>query len=245
MVAVPLQQKAEPIVMTLTRAATARNAGFEPLAEAIRSFPAQDPESHARAFCRDRPQFTPQSALEGARVLLLDRLLEDTTLIIVLRDWLWERAWIKSSSLPQVDGPDPLALDGRLKELPKARLDPVTRAIASGTARAELFADADAELEYEQVVRVIAQHAGFTTGGSQPGPWIAALCRSAWRSRLAMRVKAIIMLDVAKTARPSDCRFSNTCSHCSDTCPRLWSNDTGYKPTAGADSEPQHAHAPT
>ena len=78
-----------------TRAHKARNAGLEPLANALLANPALEPLAEAEAFVRlekgeDGSDFsTPQACLDGARDILAERWAEDSTLVSPLREWLW------------------------------------------------------------------------------------------------------------------------------------------------------------
>ncbi|MDE2323756.1 MAG: RNA-binding transcriptional accessory protein, partial [Betaproteobacteria bacterium] len=78
-----------------TRAHKARNAGLEPLANALLANPALEPLAEAEAFVRlekgeDGSDFsTPQACLDGARDILAERWAEDSTLVSRLREWLW------------------------------------------------------------------------------------------------------------------------------------------------------------
>ncbi|HYT40561.1 MAG TPA: Tex-like N-terminal domain-containing protein, partial [Acidimicrobiia bacterium] len=73
-----------------TKAQIAREAGLEPLAEALLGDPMLDPKATAAAFVdADRGVADAGAALEGARAILTERFAEDADLIGALRERLW------------------------------------------------------------------------------------------------------------------------------------------------------------
>jgi uncharacterized protein len=75
-----------------TKAQIAREAGLEPLADALLADPTQDPQQAASAFVDpERGVADPGAALEGARAILVERFAEDADLIGELRERMWSR----------------------------------------------------------------------------------------------------------------------------------------------------------
>src|SRR5712671_5242900 len=76
-----------------TKAQIAREAGLEPLAEALLARPDQSPEQLARRFVEaSKGVADSTAALEGARAILVERFTEDATLIGTLREEVWSAA---------------------------------------------------------------------------------------------------------------------------------------------------------
>jgi uncharacterized protein len=70
----------------------AREAGLEPLAEALLARPDQNPEQVARRYVEpSKGVGDSTAALEGARAILVERFTEDATLIGTLREGVWAR----------------------------------------------------------------------------------------------------------------------------------------------------------
>src|SRR6266513_4842456 len=70
-----------------TKAQMAREAGLEPLAEALLARPDQYPEQVARRYVDPNKAVSDATAaLEGARAILIERFTEDATLIGTLRE---------------------------------------------------------------------------------------------------------------------------------------------------------------
>src|SRR5499433_722964 len=80
-----------------TRAQIAREAGLEPLSEALLSRPDQNPEQVARRYVEPtKGVIDSTTALEGARAILVERFTEDATLIGTLREEVWSRGLLCS-----------------------------------------------------------------------------------------------------------------------------------------------------
>src|SRR5271169_1985237 len=70
-----------------TKAQIAREAGLEPLAEALLATPDQTPEQLARRYVdASKGVIDPTAALEGARAILIELFTEDATLVGTLRE---------------------------------------------------------------------------------------------------------------------------------------------------------------
>ncbi len=80
-----------------TKAQIAREAGLEPLADAILEDPGKDPANLASAHVApERGVDDAATALEGARQILMERFAEDPTLVGELRELLWNQAHLRS-----------------------------------------------------------------------------------------------------------------------------------------------------
>jgi len=76
-----------------TRAMIAREAGLEPLADAILADPSQNPEELAAAYLNAEHNInTAKDALDGAKQILMERFAENADLLTRLRTWLWQHA---------------------------------------------------------------------------------------------------------------------------------------------------------
>jgi len=81
-----------------TKAMIAREAGLEPLAEALLGDPLRVPEEAALAYV-DADKGVPdvKAALEGARHILMEKFSEDAELLGQLREYLWDNGILKST----------------------------------------------------------------------------------------------------------------------------------------------------
>ena len=75
-----------------TKAQIAREAGLEPLADALLADPSLDPQAAAAAFVdAEKGVADAAAALDGARAILVERFAEDADLIGELREQMWTR----------------------------------------------------------------------------------------------------------------------------------------------------------
>ncbi|AWN40955.1 Tex family protein [Methylobacterium durans] len=81
-----------------TKAQLAREAGLEPLAEALLARPEQVPEAAAKPFVdAGKGIADTEAALEGARSILIERFSEEPELVGSLRETTWQRGRLGSS----------------------------------------------------------------------------------------------------------------------------------------------------
>src|SRR5262247_3061145 len=71
-----------------TKAQIAREAGLEPLADALLGDPTLDPQAAASAYVNEAVA-DEAAALDGARAILVERFAEDADLIGALRERMW------------------------------------------------------------------------------------------------------------------------------------------------------------
>ncbi len=80
-----------------TRAQVAREAGLEPLTDALLGNPTLDPHKEAAKFIAgEKGVADEKAALDGARAILIERLGEDAMLVGTLREWLWATGIVAS-----------------------------------------------------------------------------------------------------------------------------------------------------
>ncbi|WP_225873760.1 Tex family protein [Zafaria cholistanensis] len=194
-----------------TRAQIAREAGLEPLAEALLANPSLDPEAAAAGYLGDGVA-TAADALAGARAILIERAGQDAALVSDLRERLWTRGRIRSlatGAVPAEAGPGGTGKSGDasrfsdyadfvqpLNSLPSHRLLALLRGEREGELSLEV-AEADprdpdavdtARAGYEAAV---ARSLGITAPlEAQAGKWLSQTVRLAWRGRLLARLEA-------------------------------------------------------
>jgi uncharacterized protein len=105
--AAPTKQELEDLYLPYkpkrrTKGQIAREAGLEPLADALFANPALDPAAEALAYLKPAGSVegadfsTPQAVLDGVRDILSERWAEDAALVQGLREWLWEEGQLQS-----------------------------------------------------------------------------------------------------------------------------------------------------
>ncbi|SDX21081.1 Tex family protein [Thiocapsa roseopersicina] len=176
-----------------TKAQIAREAGLEPLADALLADPSALPESRAASYV-DSPKGVEDiaAALEGARQILMERFAEDPELTGRLRDHLWQQGILVSKVMPGKEEEGNKFSDYFDYREPLARI-PSHRALAlfrgrnQGVLHLELLAgegdDPDA------VCRgLIASRFGVRQAGRPGDDWLIETVRKTWRIKLLTRL---------------------------------------------------------
>ncbi|MFB1487033.1 MULTISPECIES: Tex family protein [unclassified Thiocapsa] len=176
-----------------TKAQIAREAGLEPLADALLADPSPLPESHAASYVDSTKGVDDiAAALEGARQILMERFAEDPELTGRLRDHLWEKGILVAKVMPGKEDEGNKFSDYFDYREPLARI-PSHRALAlfrgrnQGVLHLELLAgegdDPDA------VCRgLIASRFGVRQAGRPADDWLIETVRKTWRIKLLTRL---------------------------------------------------------
>lgn len=186
-----------------TKAQIAREAGLEPLADALIADPSRLPEETAAAYVSDEKGVsTAADALAGARAILIERVGQNTDLVHELRERLWKRgrasAHAAEGATPELAGKyaDYADYVQPIESLPGHRVLALLRGEREGALTVTL-AEADprdeagleeARAGYEGAV---AHALGIKGAGeSAGGRWLSQTARIAWRGRLQPRLEA-------------------------------------------------------
>ncbi|EGV18918.1 Tex family protein [Thiocapsa marina] len=176
-----------------TKAQIAREAGLEPLADALLADPSLSPDSYAASYVDSAKGVEDiAAALEGARQILMERFAEDPELTGRLRDHLWEKGILVSKVMAGKEEEGNKFSDYFDYREPLARI-PSHRALAlfrgrnQGVLHLELLAgegdDPDA------VCRgLIASRFGVRQAGRPADDWLIETVRKTWRIKLLTRL---------------------------------------------------------
>jgi len=191
-----------------TKAQTAREAGLEPLADAVAAPGARDPETLAQAYVDPaRGVADAQAALEGARHILTERLSEDAALLGRLRDLLRGHGVLRARPAPNADEDAAAKYRDYLEHRePFARI-PSHRALALLRARNEgvLFLELTLENKAGEPDDGAAEalvHAALGVDAHR-GParvWLARTARQAWRARLSLKLQLDLLAELRERA---------------------------------------------
>lgn len=124
-----------------TKAQIAKEAGLEPLAEALLKDPNLHPDIVAQNYLNPELNIIDvKSALEGARFILMERFSEDANLIGTLRDKLWDEGLLVSQVIEgkQEEGEkfkDYFEYSELLKKIPSHRMLALLREEMKGYCR--------------------------------------------------------------------------------------------------------------
>ncbi len=179
-----------------TRAQIAREAGLEPLADALLADPTLDPQTEAVKYVStDKGVADAKAALDGARDILAERWAEDAELVARLRDWLWERVLVASTVVDgkEAEGEkfrDYFAHSEPLRSIPSHRALALFRGRAAGVLALKMTLPEELEsLKPHPSEAKIAAHVGVKDLGRAADKWLADCCRWTWRVKLSLSLE--------------------------------------------------------
>jgi uncharacterized protein len=181
-----------------TKAMMAREAGLEPLADALLADPTLSPaEIAARYVSNDKGVADAKAALDGARHILIERIAETADLVRGLREWLWTGGTVSASVVAgkEAEGAkfsDYFDFSGRLHEMPSHRLLAVLRGRAEGILDLGLDVPRPEGAPHPADGKIM--HAmGIADRGRPADKWLADTCRSAWKAKLAPSLESDLL----------------------------------------------------
>jgi len=176
-----------------TKAQIAKEAGLEPLADALLADPSKLPDSLAATFVNaDKGVADAPAALEGARAILVERFAEDADLIGNLREEMWGRGRLaaKVKEEKKVEGAkfaDYFDTAEPLSKMPAHRILAMFRGEKEGVLDLNFEPEDPAQTTagvptvYEQR---IARKFNIVDRGRPADKWLNDTVRWAWRTRV-------------------------------------------------------------
>ncbi|MEO9586679.1 Tex family protein [Marinobacter sp.] len=191
-----------------TKAQIAREAGLEPLADALYDDPALEPESTAEGYINEEAGVADtKAALDGARYILMERFAEDAELLGELRDFIWQQGQLK---VAVVDGKENEGAKFRdyfdhvepLKKVPSHRALAILRGRNEGMLTYSIVVG-DAEDDRRQphpAEQRIAARWHIRDNGRAADRWLSEVVRWTWRVKLSTQIETDLMAQVREAA---------------------------------------------
>ncbi|GAA1347732.1 Tex family protein [Arthrobacter roseus] len=194
-----------------TKAQIAREAGLEPLADALLRNPELDPVEEAAKYLNPAHSINAaEDALAGARAVVVERVSLDVELTTTLRERLWTTGRLRSQVRKgkEAEGQkfaDYFALTQVPKSMPSHRVLALLRGEKEGVLDVS-FAEADptdkeayedARGHYENAV---ARAAGISNRGRPADAWLLQSAQVAWRTRIHTRLATDLRSRMAQAA---------------------------------------------
>ncbi|HEX9230080.1 MAG TPA: Tex family protein, partial [Arthrobacter sp.] len=184
-----------------TKAQIAREAGLEPLADALLKQPELDPEREARRYLNAEHSIgDAAAALAGARSILVERVAQDADLAATLRERLWNQGRMVSRVKKGKDAEvqkfkDYFEFSQQPSGMPSHRVLALLRGEKDGVLELDLAEEepnddaalAAARARYEAAV---ARFLGVADRGRPADAWLLQTAQLAWRSRVLARLTA-------------------------------------------------------
>lgn len=172
-----------------TKAQIAREAGLEPLADALIANPTLDPSKEAEKFVAvDKGVSDAKTALEGACSILIERMTENAKLVGDLRQWLWSTGLVTSKVLKgkETEG---AKFSDYFDFRQAARQIPSHRALALLRGRNEGFLGLDLDVELapgqaHPAEAKIMTAFNIAERNRAADKWLIETAKLAWKTRL-------------------------------------------------------------
>lgn len=177
-----------------TKAQIAREAGLEPLADALLSDPSLVPEKEAEKYV-DADKGVPDAAaaLEGARQILMERFAEHAGLLADLRERIWNEGILASTVVEGKEQAGAKFRDYFDFAEPIAKI-PSHRALALFRGRNEDVLDLvlkvgkDEDAAHKAAESLIARTFGIAGKGRPADRWLADTVHYAWKVKILTRI---------------------------------------------------------
>jgi uncharacterized protein len=206
-----------------TKAQVAREAGLEPLADALFADPTLDPQLEAAKYIKvvtasegveaiDVPDA--KAALEGARDILSERFGETAPLLEKLRTRLWEHGIVSSTvaegkeSAEDEKFRDYYAYSEAIKAIPSHRALALFRGRTLGVLNLALTLGEEQEaLTPHPCVATVASHFGIRSENRAADPWLAEVCRWTWKVKISWQLSTELMSRLREAAEAEAIRI--------------------------------------
>ena len=184
-----------------TKAQIAREAGIQPLADALLADPTLTPEAEAAAYLNADAGFADTKAvLDGARQILMERFAEDAELLGKLREYLNDHGVVASTVITDKET-DPAAAKFRdwfdfreaIGTVPSHRALALFRGRNEGFLRLQLALDSDptdgSPAGPNPCEGRIAGHFGIKDQGRPADAWLRETVRWAWSVKISLHLE--------------------------------------------------------
>ena len=181
-----------------TRALKAREAGLEPLADALLQDPTLDPRATAARYINPEHDVADEkAALEGARYILMERFAEDANLLGRLRDFLHRDGQLCSRVIEgkETEGAkyrDYFEHDEALARVPSHRGLAMLRGRNEGILNLSIQVPCPTG-ERHPGEAMIASHWQLIDRARPADPWLAEVVRWTWRVKLLPHLEADLL----------------------------------------------------
>ncbi len=196
-----------------TKAQIAREAGLEPLADALFNDPTLDPEIEAAKYVNaelepaEKHVADIKAALDGARQILMERFSEDAALLAKLRSYLGDYALLVSTV---VEGKETVGAKFRdwfdfrenIQTLPSHRALALLRGRKEDVLRLALKTEQELRdpPESSPCAAMVSGHFSISDQGRAADKWLQETARWAWMVKLSLHLESELMNQLRERA---------------------------------------------
>ncbi|MCG2580776.1 MAG: RNA-binding transcriptional accessory protein [Marinobacter sp.] len=191
-----------------TKAQIAKEAGLEPLADALYGDSTLDPEATAATYVNvEAGVADTKAALDGARYILMERFAEDAELLGDLRDFIWQDGQLKVTVIEGKENEGAKFRDyfdhvEPLKKVPSHRALAILRGRNEGILGYSIVVG-DVEDDRRQphpAEQRIAARWNIRDNGRAADKWLSDVVRWTWRVKLSTQIETDLMAQVREAA---------------------------------------------
>ncbi len=194
-----------------TKAMIAREAGLEPLADALLADPTLVPEAEAEKYLSSEPKTAEKdtvvadikAALEGAKQILMERFSENATLVGRVRDYLLAHGVVESKLIEGQDDKgakfaDYFVYSETIKTIPSHRALALFRGRNESVLTVMLRLDSEEEkpawnAAFNPVEDMVASANKIANKSRAADKWLCEVVRWTWRIKLSMHLETELM----------------------------------------------------
>ena len=182
-----------------SRAQTAKEAGLEPLADALLKDRSLNPETEAAKFIHtDKGIVSAKAALEGARDILSERFAENADMLESLREFLWNNADMASAVIPEKQKAteaatfkDYFAFSEPIRKVPSHRALAMFRGRDAGYLKLSVRLNDEVEAQpVHPCETMIAEFLNLENKGQPADAWLESVVRWTWRVKCAWQLES-------------------------------------------------------
>ncbi|VVD73303.1 RNA-binding transcriptional accessory protein [Pandoraea aquatica] len=191
-----------------TRAQIAREAGLEPLAQALLADPTLDPQVEAAKFVdAEKGVADMKAALDGARDILSEQFGETAELLGKLRDYLWNQGVVSSKVVEGKESEegekfrDYYDYAEPLSAVPSHRALALFRGRNLGILMVKLGLGEELDAQVPHPCEgVIAGHFGIRQQNRAADKWLGDVCRWSWRVKVQPHLESELLTQIRESA---------------------------------------------
>jgi uncharacterized protein len=189
-----------------TKAQIAREAGLEPLADALLDDRSLIPEQIAAGYI-DADKGVPDiaAALEGARQIIMERISEDAELLAELRERTWQKGIlhatvVKDKEQEAAKFQDYFDYQEAINKIPSHRALALFRGRNEDLLNIALKPGLEEKEEHDLCAQLVARHLHITNVARPADAWLAETARLAWKVKLFTRIDLDLKLRLREAA---------------------------------------------
>jgi len=191
-----------------TRAQIAREAGLQPLADALLANPLLDPQTEAAQYVdAEKGVADVKAALDGARDILSEQFGETAEVLGKLRDYLFNQGVLASSVVEGKEGEegekfrDYYDYSETIRTVPSHRALALFRGRNAGVLMIKLGLgeELDAQIPHPGEA-MIARHFGIANQNRPADKWLSDVCRWCWRVKVQPHIENELLTNLREEA---------------------------------------------